>query len=218
MLNKRFNASSLLVSLILVSGILAVIFLTKEQLLGQEELSLAYYKRYLSEKILLKNKLKEGEQCQNSKIEKISEKIGNRKYYYSCEKKSLFIDQKPPKEKYITFTDIQEFLDLERYGKYVTYIYSLSELPKSSEEDPQIVMVKNKIDEKLDKDFYGIIITQDYFDITGKGKIYGALYSSFDNVREERNLTFKKSVIANLDNKFSIWQEIPYSRNVLKND
>ena len=78
--------------------------------------------------------------------------------------------------------------------------------------------LKNKIDEKLDKDFYGIIITQDYFDITGKGKIYGALYSSFDNVREERNLTFKKSVIANLDNKFSIWQEIPYSRNVLKND
>ncbi|MCO4166183.1 hypothetical protein L1M14_01245 [Actinobacillus suis] len=74
------------------------------------------------------------------------------------------------------------------------------------------------IDETLSQDFYGIIITNHYFDIKGNAKFYGILYSSYDNNREERNITFKKNVVLNLENKYAHWQELPDSRNMLNNE
>ncbi len=74
----------------------------------------------------------------------------------------------------------------------------------------------NDIDENLPQDFYGIVITDYLFDIRGK-KMYGVLYSSYDNAREERNLTFRRAVINNLENKYSYWKYLPNSENSIGN-
>ncbi|MBV6547454.1 DUF2572 family protein, partial [Ursidibacter maritimus] len=124
---------------------------------------------------------------------------------------------KPTKDKYIQVDNILDWLDLERYQSSLHYASSLDELPNSSESEPQIVIMTNDIDERLNQDFYGIIITDHYFDIKGK-KIYGVLYSSYDNFREERNLSYKSSVVNTIEEQFSYWQYLPYSRNLLAND
>ncbi len=214
MMKLKIEASALFVSLILISSLLAFIFMTKEVWLNQENAALYYYKRYLSDKFLLKEQLAEGSDCVEYKANFVEKNLGYITYHYQCEKQSLFI-QKPTKEKYIAFTDIQDWLALDKFQSEIYYIRSLKELPPSSEQDPKIVIAQNRIDEKIEENFYGIIITQDYFDITGTKKIYGTLYSGFDNEREERNLTFKRSVIDNLDQKYSIWRELPYTRNIL---
>ena len=87
----------------------------------------------------------------------------------------------------------------------------MSELPDTTLSTPKIVVAKNAIDEKLEKNFYGVIITDYYFDITGSKKIYGVLYSSFDNLREERNLTFSRAVVENIAARYAHWTRLPYS-------
>ena len=89
----------------------------------------------------------------------------------------------------------------------------MSELPETTISTPKIVVAKNAIDEKLEKNFYGIIITDYYFDITGSKKIYGVLYSSFDNLREERNLTFSRTVVENIAARYAHWTRLPYSNH-----
>ena len=78
-------------------------------------------------------------------------------------------------------------------------------------------MYKRQIEERLDEHFYGIIITDYYFDITGSKRVYGVLYSTFDNEREERNLTFRRAVVDNLEKKYSKWHLVPNSKNILNN-
>ncbi|MGX2948411.1 DUF2572 family protein, partial [Frederiksenia canicola] len=95
-------------------------------------------------------------------------------------------------------------------------IHSLSELPKSSESNPQVVIALNDIDGALQENFYGIIITDYYFDVRGKYKIFGALYSSFNNQREERNLTYRRKVIDNIEQHFSHWEYLENSRHLLE--
>lgn len=215
-MRKNLKGSALLVSLMLIAGILATIFVAKENFIYQESMSLNDYNEYLNQQLSLKNKIKP--KCEEYKKEIVTEIIDKLHYTYYCDKKSLFVKPKPTKEKYISIDNIENWLDITTYRNEITYISSLSELPESSEINPKIVMTKNKIDEKLEKNFYGIIITDYYFDIKGDKKIYGVIYSSFDNEREERNLTFRRKVIDNLDNKFSVWQEKPHSRNLLNND
>ncbi|MBS9783528.1 MAG: DUF2572 family protein, partial [Pasteurella sp.] len=70
------------------------------------------------------------------------------------------------------------------------------------------------INEKLAYNFYGIIITDYFFDITGK-KFYGKLYSSYDNKREERNLSYNKTVIKYIKKNYSTWSYLPHSQNIL---
>ncbi len=45
--------------------------------------------------------------------------------------------------------------------------------------------------------------------------MYGTLYSSYDNAREERNLTFKKEVLAELEARYSAWRYLPYSEHLM---
>lgn len=76
------------------------------------------------------------------------------------------------------------------------------------------MIAQNEINENLPEDFYGIVITDYLFDITGK-KMYGTLYSSYDNARKERNLTFKKEVIRQLEAKYSYWRYLANSENMI---
>lgn len=212
------KASSILVSLIIISGVLTLIFLSQDRWLHQEKISLGHYQHYLSGQLRLSKIIQANDECAQQKKPQIQVEIGEVIYRYACEKESIFIQPKPTKDKYIAFTHIQNWLDIENFQSEISYISSLTELPKTSESAPKIVIAKNAIDERLPEHFYGIIITDYYFDITGNKKIYGALYSSFDNLREERNLTFKKSVIDNLDNHYAKWHLLPYSKSLFLNE
>ncbi|MCT8578937.1 DUF2572 domain-containing protein, partial [Glaesserella parasuis] len=56
-MKRYYSASSLLITLILLSGLFAVIFLNKDSLLKQEKVSLFYYQQYLTDKYQLIEKL-----------------------------------------------------------------------------------------------------------------------------------------------------------------
>ncbi|MEG9489021.1 DUF2572 family protein [Mannheimia indoligenes] len=217
------NASALLVSLILISSILAIFFLTKEKWIRQQNITQFYSEKYLADKyyILALYKQDKNKLCQKLKKDMIiqsdfsPQKLNFLQYQFECQFNSLFKDKKPSKEKYIPFTQLSDYLDLANVPAQEIYtIRSLSELPSSSEDNPKIIIAQNEINENLPQDFYGIVITDYLFDITGK-KMYGTLYSSFDNAREERNLTFKKEVIAQLEAKYSYWQYLPHSENTI---
>lgn len=220
---RKYQGSALLVSLILIFSLLSVLFLSKDKWISQQNVSTFYAEKYLADKHKLlavypedKNKI-----CEDQKKEMITQEDLNAisfyflQYQFSCLFHSLFKDKKPSKEKYISFSDLKEYLDLANVPSDEIYrIRSFSELPPSSENNPKIVIAQNEINENLPSDFYGIVITDYLFDITGK-KMYGTLYSSFDNAREERNLTFKKEVMANLESKYSYWRYLAGSENLL---
>lgn len=218
MYKTYFKANSLLVGLILISGILSIVFFSRDHWLHQEKTSLGDYHRYLSHQLKLKDSIKSSPLCTEQKSKIIKIEIDGYIFRYGCEKQSVFVKPKPTKEKYIPINKIEDWLDTDTFKSEISYITSLSELPQSTEKSPKIVITKNAIDERLDQHFYGIIITEHYFDITGSKKIYGALYSSFDNEREERNLTFRKAVIDNIDNQYAKWHLLPYSRSLFINE
>lgn len=217
------NASALLVSLILISSILAILFLTKEKWISQQNITQFYSEKYLADKyhFLALYKEDKNKLCQKLKKDMIiqsdfsPQKLNFLQYQFECQFNSLFRDKKPTKEKYIPFVQSSDYLDLANVPSQEIYtIRTLSELPPSSEDNPKIVIAQNEINENLPQDFYGIVITDYLFDITGK-KMYGTLYSSFDNAREERNLTFKKEVIAQLEAKYSYWRYLAHSENTI---
>ncbi|MGX2968138.1 DUF2572 family protein [Ursidibacter sp. B-7004-1] len=215
-------ASALLTSLLLIVSILALLFLFQQDILYRDRYTQNIYHQYLNQKYQLLPELRKSlperdNECNQNKKEKIIKQAGDIQYQYSCDFKSIFIQPKPTKDKYIQVDNILNWLDLKTYQAALHYVSSLDELPHSSENDPQIVIMQNDIDESLKKDFYGIIITDYYFDIKGK-KIYGVLYSSYNNLREERNLTYKRSVVDTIEKQFSYWQYLPNSRNILAND
>lgn len=218
----KLQASSLLVSLILISSIISVIFLAKDNWLHQENISNDYHARYLSEKLSLKDKLNNlDEKCQQKfngnvkdSFKAINIKIGNIIFSFICERNKFFLQESS--KKYIQIENIKDWINLD--VAEVSSISSLSELPPSSEATPKIVITKNDIKERLDNHFYGIIITDYLFDFTGSKKIYGRVYSSYDNEREERNLTYRASVIQNLERQYATWKYLSYSRNILGND
>lgn len=218
MQKRYFNASTLLVGLLIISSLLSLLFLTKDQWLHQEKTSLGDYQRYLSHQLPLAQSITEKPQCETEKKPVIQTENNGLVYRYGCEKQTVFIQPKPTKEKYIAVKNIRDWLDIDTFKEQISYIHSLSELPKSSEKEPKIVIAQNAINERLDENFYGIIITEHYFDITGNKKIYGALYSRFDNTREERNLTFRKAVIDNIENQYAKWHLLPYSRSLFLNE
>lgn len=221
----QHKASALLVSLILISSILSILFLSKDKFIQQESISHFYAEKYLFDKqhllsFYLKNKDK---LCQQFKKELITQQdlSANSSYFmeyqFNCQFHSLFKDKKPTRDKYIHFTQLEDFIDLSNVKKEDIYlINSLSELPPTTRNEPKIVIAQNDIDENLPKNFYGIVITDYLFDIRGK-KMYGVLYSSYNNAREERNLTFRRSVINNLENKYSYWKYLPNSENSIGN-
>lgn len=221
MFHKR--SSVLFVSLMLLLAILSVLFLTKDRFIQQHHINDFYNEKYLLDRnnflsIDLKDK---DEICRKFKKYHISlSDLSMKKFYFlkfsfNCQFHSLFKNRKPTKEKYIQFTKLEDYLDLSNLPKSaIFYIRSLSELPMSSENDPKIVIALNEIDESLPYHFYGIVITDYLFNIKGK-KMYGVLYSSFDNAREERNLTFRKAVLDRLETKYSDWTYLTNSTNML---
>ncbi|WGE58661.1 DUF2572 family protein [Actinobacillus equuli] len=224
MKKHTLNSSILIVSLLTISFVMTIMLLTKEKFIHSEIKTQNYQNNYLSEKLSVLTKLnRQPISCSQIKDRPIMTKTtevkiesGNQKYTIYCAKKSLFVEKIPTKEKYIHFKRLADVLDIA--NTEITEIEHLDELPASSEQDPKIVLAKGAIDETLNQDFYGIIITDYYFDIKGSAKFYGILYSSYDNNREERNMTFKKKVILNLENKYTHWQELPSSRNMLNNE
>lgn len=218
------NASALLVSLILIISVLSLLFLSKDKFIRQEKLSGFYSEKYLADKfnLLSLHKKVKTEICRDLKKEKITQvDLSIQKFYFiqyqfTCGFYSLFKDKKPTKEKYIRFAKLEDYLDLSNVKREdIYFIRSLAELPASTLDNPKIVVAQNEINETLQQDFYGIVITYYLFDITGK-RMYGTLYSSYDNEREERNLTFKKEVLANLEMKYSYWDYLPNSANLLE--
>ncbi|WP_196761700.1 DUF2572 family protein [[Haemophilus] ducreyi] len=207
-----------------MSAVLSSLFLAKEKFIQQEKLSNYDCKRYLEHKFAITNRLNlptsldENKICQTEKRQNIVYKIGNMVYQFACQKKDLFLGNKPTRKKYIAFTQLSDVLDLNQPAIALNYIDSLSELPISSEQEPKIVIVNKPIDDSLFRDFYGIVITNYHFDIKGNNKIYGVLYSSVDNQRKERNLVYKKSVIEALAAKYSSWNVLPSSRNFLHSE
>lgn len=217
------NASALLVSLILICSILSILFVTKDKWINQQNITHFYNEKYLSDKYHFLSLYQEdkNQRCQKLQKEKIiqtdlsPQKLNFLQYEFECQFNSLFKDKKPTKEKYISFTQLSDYLDLLNVPQREIYrIRALSELPKSREDDPKIVIAQNEINENLPEDFYGIVITDYLFDITGK-KMYGTLYSSYDNARKERNLTFKKEVIRQLEAKYSYWRYLANSENMI---
>ncbi|WP_208937360.1 hypothetical protein [[Haemophilus] ducreyi] len=55
-------------------------------------------------------------------------------YQFACQKKDLFLGNKPTRKKYIAFTQLSDVLDLNQPAIALNYIDSLSELPISSEQ------------------------------------------------------------------------------------
>lgn len=211
---KCYQGSSLVVTLMVLSSILLIIFINKDNLIRQEKLTQFYYQKSLEDKLKLvelNNKNRLDEFCQKYKIEKGMIKLERVNYFFACY--SLFLNIKLVKKKYIQIDDLSKLINLELARKDIYYINKLADLPESSLSNPKIVIVNNEINESLEQDFYGIIITHYPFNITGK-RIYGTLYSSYHNL--DRKLTYKKEVIENLQNKY--WHYQPYSRNLLGND
>lgn len=217
------KGSVLMVSLILVLSILSLLFLTKDKFIQQQNITTFYSEKYLADKnrFLSLNLNNKHQICQENKKEKISlADLSNQKfeflqYHFHCQFYSLFRDKRPSKEKYIPFTQIEDYLDLSNVPESEIFlIQTLADLPPSSEADPKIVKALNPIDENLPQNFYGIVITDYLFDIKGK-KMFGTLYSSFDNAREERNLTFRKEVLAKLEEKYAYWRYLDNSSNML---
>ncbi|MDP8033744.1 DUF2572 family protein [Pasteurella atlantica] len=214
-MKKLFNASVGLVSIILLMGILSVIFLAKDRWLNTEKITQYYYSDYLTKKFQLVDYLHQDKNalCNLYKKEKVEIEISGMIYQLFCKNINIFKIE-PTKKKYVPFNDIQQYLDIEHYQEQIIHIQSLKDLPKTSSRHPSVVIADNAIDESLKKNFYGIIITDYHFDIKGK-KFYGKLYSSYDNEREERNLSYKKSVIKYLKSKYGAWFYIPNSQNLL---
>lgn len=212
---RRYPATVLLIALVVLSGLLILIFMAKDDLIHRNKIALSYAKPYLQQKFqLLKYKRVDYEQrCKEHRQQTVL--IGN--YSFHCRSESIFIKPKPTREKYIQFDNIQALLDIQSYQDQIVYIRSLQELPESSITNPKIVIALNEIDEKLMRDFYGVIITEFHFDITGR-QFYGVLYSSYPNNPKERNLTYLRAVVDNIEQQFSSWSYLPYSKNVLPNE
>lgn len=219
-MRKYVRAGALLTALLLLNGVVLLIFMNKSDWLGSEKVTQNFYQRYLSDKLNLIEQVKQDVQtgCKTEKQSEITVKLDTFIYSYYCENNAFFIKPKPTKEKFIWVDDIKVWLDIERYEQQIVFIRSLSELPASSEDNPQVVMTLNDIDERLQRDFYGIVITPHYFNFTDK-KIYGTIYSSDRrNDQNRRNLSYKRGVIERLEQRFSSWDYLPNSRNVLRNE
>ena len=76
-------------------------------------------------------------------------------------------------------------------------------------------MAKKAIEERLDEQFLRHYYYRLPFDITGSKRVYGVLYSTFDNEREERNLTFRRAVVDNLEKKYSKMASGAEFKNIL---
>lgn len=214
-----YSGSTLLVSLILLAGISLTLFFSREKLLANERFTQALQKHYLSEQLKLNELLKLDKQqtCREQRKDTVVYRLKELTYAFHCDFSSLFL-YKPTKEKYIQVDRFEQWLNLADYAGSIHYINALDELPSSTEHSPKIVRVMQPINARLTQDFYGIIMTDYPFYFTDR-KIYGVLYSTHpENNITRRNLSFKRSVIQNLEQQFSYWSFLPHSQSLLFNE
>lgn len=215
---KRYiSAYSVSASLLILLGLIGLLFFGNAAQQGRERLTQHSYQQALVADLQLLDYLARDQDhaCQQVQNDEVNAPLGGRRYRFLCEFHSLFLKPKPSKEKFIYTTEPEAWLDLQYYAHAIHPIRSLAELPASSEQDPQIVETLNDIDERLEKDFYGIVIARHRFNFTDR-KIYGTIYSSHpDNDGNRRNHSFKRQVIENLERQYSRWVALPSSRNTL---
>ncbi|MDH2924450.1 uncharacterized protein DUF2572 [Nicoletella semolina] len=218
-MKKYISSNTVLVSLLMISSLLSVLFINKEKFFSQEKTSLKYRQDYLHDKLLLSEILSRNNEknlCNQEKKTSIVIKLNYIHYSFHCKFDSIFLQKKPETTKYIQIDKIKDWLNLEKYNPPIVYIEKLSDLPDSSENNPQIVIAKNEISERLLKNFYGIIITDYLFEITGK-QVNGTVFSSYVN-KPTRYIKSNRKVINNLEKIFSTWEYLPNSRNILANE
>ncbi|WP_053067743.1 DUF2572 family protein [Muribacter muris] len=213
-------ASSLLVTLVIISILLTFIFTDKALFIRQEKINQNEYFNYLNDKFKLIKEINQSNSQRNARCAEIKNdtvliKLGNINYHFHCEFISLFLEKEPTK-KYISFEHIEDYLNL--ISVPIIKVSSLADLPISSIDEPKIVILTDAISGKLEQDFYGIIITHHYFELKFGAKFYGVLYSSYPNESKNRYITYQSEVIKNLKEKYSYWQYLPHSRNILNNE
>lgn len=211
----KFDAMILWVGLLSLSGILSLIFLAREKFISYEHHANHYYQQYLTDKMtLLKySELDEESECQQAKDNQINIALKHLRYQFHCEKLGFFIDALPSK-KAVIFKRISDHLSLDETIPLIR-LNSLADLPLSSVTEPKIVILEQDIDEKLSRDFYGILITSHKFKLKNGAKIYGVLYSSDESNKNNRYITYHREVVKYFDQHYSKWRFLPYSRNLL---
>lgn len=198
-MRRYFQGNILIVALVMLSGLCLFLFITTDHLLGRQKTTYHLHYQYLKNKIQLIDELNQNE---NQVCQTIQQEIIRFPHYsFACQKQSLFINV--PTKSYIAYQHISQQFAVEHYPSAIYTIQHLAELPVTTRENPKIVKITDPVDDALPQHFYGIIITDSYFDIKGKYNIYGALYSSYPNKRKERNLSYDKVVIEQLNKMFT---------------
>lgn len=211
---RLYSSGSVITSLMLMSSFLLLFFINKDNLIKQNGLKELYYHQYLENKFALLDKLelkRLNELCKKQKKEVGKVRLNKLNYYFSCH--SLFVDLKENGRNYIFLKKLNKQFNLESVKEEIYYVNELSDFPDSNLSNPKVVIANKDIEGRLERDFYGIVITNYPFNIFGK-RIYGIVYSGYNN--GDRNLIYKKEVIENLQNRY--WHYQPYSRNLLGDD
>ena len=222
-MKKYYAASSLMVPLVMLSGIALLLFLNKERVLQREKISQYDYQHYIFNRFQLISTLDTldmQQACEIQQKEKINIVINRLSYSFLCENRRLFVapSSKIAKNKYVMHSDLTQLINFDYFQHDIIEITSLAELPESSEQNPRVVKLLNPIDnETLEADFYGLVISE--YPLTFKGKrIFGSVYSTLPSTINTRNSSYKANVIAELDRRYSTWHAQPHSRTILNAD
>ncbi len=191
--HQRFKGSALITSLFLLMIVFLLFFNSKDRFISQERYIGNGYANYLKSRLALSKYLDQVD-CPFESSD-FSESIQQLNYNYHCTKNGLF-RKKPPTKKHIKTDDINQHIDISQVKFYID---DLRLLPDSSINNPKVVVLSREMAGKLEKDFYGIIITSYPFKLGLGSKFYGVLYSPFEiDKNTSRYITFNKSVIAKI--------------------
>ncbi|MCK3655125.1 hypothetical protein A4G19_04920 [Pasteurellaceae bacterium Macca] len=212
--NKAYPATVLLVGILLLTALLATIFLTKSTVIQQERAGIAQYQAYLQDKFALIELLQQDENtlCQQQQQNVVEFTRPHLNYRFHCLDKDIF-SGKFPTRKNLYGNDFHQFTAyIENYA--IKPITSWEELPKSSLSHPQIVKADNALIGHLTDDFYGILVTEYPVELYKGGKFYGAIYTP-RKVFLSRFISYKREVIENIRRDYSIWQYQENSRHLM---
>lgn len=228
-MKRHYPAGALLVSLIMLSGLLAFLFLSKDRWLSQEKISRYDYERYLTAKWALVPHLTEEvkaytPKCRAANVGKIGKHLESSPlvlqqadtlaFRIYCQFHSFFLKGKPTK-KSVETADYSTYLNEEIVNTNKLEIADLAQLPANSVDTPKIVVFTQDVEGKLNADFYGIIITTHRLQLKHGAKFYGTLYSPHAEDGKSRYITHSAESMAHLEKQHSAWYYQPQSRNLL---
>ncbi len=214
LINKKIKASISIVVLMILLSLLTILFLSFDKIVSHKEQQQLSYKTYLQDKFKILDELDRDfeKECNVRKKEKNIIVKGSVGLHFSCRFTSVF-KQDLNNKKYVSFKNIEDHFDIDNFQ--ILVIDNLDDLPKTSTRNPQIVYANKPLVGRLKRNFYGIIITDSLFEITGK-KLYGKLYSSYENNGKSRYISYKKSVIKYVHKKYRNWHYLENSKNMIK--